>query len=183
MAYLRQLNISYEARHFRIIGLLIVPGVIYLMSKFHPVYRTVFVLLCVCLAYASYAYFIKGYLYNKNKSAHGPSGIAQEYVDQSALNYMLKLDSANRNAIFAFVTPDMGLEITHNRIITIDPPLPGEQIDMDDYIYDGHAGPLYLLLPANYKGANAALLMKFFPGYSSFTVTKLSGGTMLYSAR
>jgi hypothetical protein len=183
IAYLRQLNISYETRHFRIIGLLIVPGIIYLISKVAPVYRVVFGLLCVCLAFASYSYLVKGFLFNKNISAHGTSGFAQEYVTQSTLNYLLALDRKNRNAIFTFITPDLGLEIIQNRIITLDPPQLGEKIDMDDYIYNGHAGPLYLLLPANYTGARAALLMKFFPGYSSFTATKLSGGAVLYAAR
>jgi len=180
-AYLRQLNISYEARHYRIIGLLIVPGTIYLFSTFKPIYQLFFGVACVGIAISSYAFFIKGYKFNVNVSARGNTGIAQEYIDQPSLNYLMQLDRQNSNAIFAFITPDIGLEISHNRVITIDPPTLGEQIDYEDFIYDGHAGPLYLLLPANYN--NVATLLKFFPGYSSFTTTQLGRKYILYAAK
>jgi len=75
------------------------------------------------------------------------------------------------------------LEITNNRVINIDPLPTGAAIDMDDYTYAGHAGPLYMLLPAKYAGAQADMYMKFFPDYKSFSQQKLSSGYTLYSAR
>jgi hypothetical protein len=182
-AFLRQLNISYEGRHFRIIGLLIVPGVIYLISWFKPAFQLLFVLLCAGIAINNYSFLATRYLINKNNSARGNSGIAQEYIDQPSLNYIMNLDRQNNDAIFAFANPDLGLEIEHNRIITINAPQVGDTIDYGDYVYDGHAGPLYMLLPTSYTGARAAMLMKFFPGYSNFLIKKLSPAYVLYAAK
>jgi len=183
VAYLKQLTISYEGRHFRIIGLLIVPGIVYLVSKLKVRYQLTFSILCIVLIFINYSFLIKGYLFNKNISARGASGIAQEYIDQSSLNYILNLDEQNKNAIFVFVTADLPLEITHNRIITLDPPLPGSKFDYDDYTYNGHAGPLYLLLPADYTGDRANIVMKFFPGYKDFTQQKLGNNYVLYAGK
>ena len=54
----------------------------------------------------------------------------------------MKLDRENRNATFVFVSNDIGLEIFHNRIITLKPIDDDLKIDMDDYTYEGFAGPL-----------------------------------------
>ena len=182
-AYLRQLNISYEGRHFRIVGILIVPGMIYLISKIKSAFQITFGILCAVLAFTNYSFFVKAYTFNKNVSARGISGMAQEFIDQTSLDYIMNLDRQNKQAIFVFVSADLPLEIANNRVINIDPPPPGAAIDMDDYTYSGHAGPLYMLLPAKYAGAQAAMFMKFFPGYTSFTQQKLSGGYILYSAK
>jgi hypothetical protein len=183
VAYLRQLTISYEGRHFRIIGLLIIPGIIYLLSKLKVRYQLVFGVLCVVLIFINYSFLIKGYIFNKNISARGSSGIAQEYIDQPSLNYILNLDQQNKNAIFVFVTADLPLEISHNRIITLDPPLPGSKFDYDDYIYNGHGGPLYVLLPIAYAGERANIVMKFFPDYTAFAEKHLGAKYILYSAK
>lgn len=182
-AYLRQMDISYEGRHFRIVGILTVPGMIYLVSKIKPVYQIMFGVLCVALAFTNYAFFAKAYTFNKNISARGTSGMAQEFIDQPSLNYIMNLDRQNKQAIFVFVSADLPLEIANNRVINIDPLSPGDEIDPEDYTYSGHAGPLYILLPANYAGKQAEMFMKFFPGYRGFTQQKLSAGYILYSAK
>jgi hypothetical protein len=157
---------------------------IYLISKIKPVYQITFGMLCAALAFTNYAFFVKAYAFNKNVSARGISGMAQEFIDQPSLNYIMNLDKQNKQAIFVFVSADLPLEITNNRVINIDPPPPtGAAIDMDDYTYAGHAGPLYMLLPIKYAGAQAAMFMKFFPDYKGFTQQKLSAGYILYSAK
>src|SRR6202012_2394523 len=120
-AYLRQLTISYEGRHFRIVGILIVPGMIYLISKIKSAYQVTFGVLCAALAFTNYAFFVKAYTFNKNVSARGTSGMAQEYIDQPSLNYIMKLDKQNKQAIFVFTSADLPLEIVNNRAINIDP--------------------------------------------------------------
>ncbi len=181
--FLRQLNISYESRHFRIIGLILTPGVIYLFGRFRIIYQVLFGLICVVIAVSSYGLFIKGYLFNKNISARGTSGIAQEYIDQPSLNYVMRLDRQNKHAIFAFTSAELGLEINHNRVITLDVPNPRLKFDYDDYTYDGHAGPLYIILPADYIGTKAAMIKKFFPDYGSFTEIRLSPKYVLYATK
>jgi hypothetical protein len=182
VAYLRQLTISYEARHYRIIGLLLAPGIVYLISKFKPGFQIAFGIALAILAVANYSFFVKGYIFNKNISARGSSGMAQEFIDQPALNYMMQLDKQNNNAVFVFVSADISLEILHNRIITIDPPPKDAIFDNDDYSYAGHAGPLYILLPSNHSD-RANMFMKFFPDYQSFSQQKLGTKYILYSAK
>ncbi|WP_183578571.1 hypothetical protein HDF18_22300 [Mucilaginibacter sp. X5P1] len=182
VAFLRQLNISYESRHFRILSLMLAPGIIYLFSRFKPVYQILFGLICLYIGFINYSTLARIHEVN-NLSARGNTGIAQQSIDQPSLDYLLQLDKQNTNAIFAFLTPDVGLEIEHNRIITLDQPPANIPFDDDDYSYDGHAGPLYIVLPASYDGAQASMIMKFFRGYKDFSIQKLSPMYTLYSAK
>jgi hypothetical protein len=182
-AYLRQLNISYEARHFRIIGLLITPGVIYLVSRSKKGWQLLFIAGWLCISFFSFRYLIKGYTINKNLSARGASGISQINIDQQALNAVMKLDKENRNAIFVFIANDIGLEVLHNRVINLSPIGDDLKIDVDYYRYEGFAGPLYIVLPESYNGPKEKMIMKSFPGYAGFNLSMLSDKYVLYSAK
>lgn len=182
-AYLRQMAISYEARHFRVIGLIIIPGVIYLFSKLKSGYKVFFGLIWIGTAFSSFNYLAKGYQFNRVKSAHGISGISQQFIDQPSLNYIQSLDRHQHNAIFAFTSNDIGLEIKQNRIITLEQLTEYDHIALGDYQYDGHAGPLFIVLPATSKGKKANAILKFFPEYKAFTATQLSDKYTLYSAK
>lgn len=180
-AYIRQLSISYEARHFRIIGLLIMPGIVYLSRKLKGVFRLIFILVFNVIAYTSIFYVIAGYKIN-NIAARGTTGIAQPTVDQASLNALMKLDKETKNAVFVFISNDLGLEILHNRIITLAPIGDDLKIDADDYKYAGFAGPLYVVLPENYNGPKEKLIMKSFPGYAGWDISMLSANYVLYKA-
>ncbi len=183
IAYLRQLNISYEARHFRIIGILIVPGMIYVLSNQKMSYRVAFAAITIAIAVYSFSYLLKGYYINKSLAAKGVSGLAQINIDQQSLNKIIGLDNENRNATFVFIANDIGLEIIHNRVINL-PPVPDDyKIDTDDYTYDGFAGPLFIVLPESYNGPKEKLVMKSFPGYTGFNLSMLSNNYVLYEAR
>jgi hypothetical protein len=116
-SYLRQLNISMEGRHFRVIGILITPGIIYIVSGLKRPFIVIFTLLTIMFAYINTAYLIKGFGINKNLAARGVTGIAQPNIDQKSLNAIMKLDSENTKATFVLISDDIGLEIMHNRII------------------------------------------------------------------
>ncbi|HEY4324138.1 MAG TPA: hypothetical protein VGN20_09130 [Mucilaginibacter sp.] len=182
-AFLRQLSISYEARHFRIIGLLIAPGVIYLISRLKSLYQLTFGALFLAIACISFSYLTKGFKINKNINAKGISGISQPFIDQPSLNHIMALDKENRNATFVFVSIDLGLEIKNNRVITL--PTIGDdlKIEVDDYRYDGHAGSLFIVLPETYAGPKEKMIMKSFPGYKGFNLSMLSDKYVLYSAK
>ena len=183
IAYLKQLTISYEARHFRLLGILIVPGLIYMISKFARVFKLIFCLVFIGITFLSITYVVKGFRLNHNMSARGITGIAQPSIDQAALNNIMELDKKNRNAVFVFTADDIGLEIEHNRIITLPPIGADLKVNADDYRYDGHAGPLYIVLPETYVGPKEKLIMKSFPGYQGFNITMLSNNYVLYSAK
>jgi len=180
--YIRQLNISYEARHYRILGILIAPGLLYLLARLKPVYKIGFTVICLALTAFSLNYLAKGYTINNTISARGPSGIAQPNIDQVSLNKIMQLDQQNKNAVFVFVSNDIGLEILHNRIISLSPIADDLKINIDDYKYDGFAGPLYIILPESYNGPKEKMIMKSFPGYTGFNVSMLSDNYVLYAA-
>jgi hypothetical protein len=183
IAFLRQLNISYEARHFRIIGVLIAPGMIYLVSRLKRIYQLLFAAICLCIAFLDISYLAKGFYINKNLSAKGITGISQINIDQQSLNAVIKLDQENRNATFVFISNDIGLEVIHNRIINLSPIPDDLKIDLDDYRYDGFAGPLYIILPESYNGPKEKMVMKLFPGYAGFSLSMLSDKFVLYEAK
>ncbi|MDB5112019.1 MAG: hypothetical protein JWR67_3133 [Mucilaginibacter sp.] len=179
-SFLRQAAISYEGRHFRLIGILIVPGVIYMISRIKLYGQIAFLLLCLGIAYNSYV-FARAAHHGNSLGAHGISGLSQQFIDQPSLNYMMTLDRQKTNAVFVFISADIGLEIAHNRIITIDPFDENTQNDLVPYL--GHNGPIYMLLPINYTGKKAMVMSKYFPNYKTFTPTRLSKNYVLYSAQ
>jgi hypothetical protein len=181
-SYLRQLTISMEARHYRILGILIMPGVIYMVSKLKTPYVLRLCLIPAFLLVINLNYLIRGYQINKS-GARGITGIAQANIDQRSLNYLTKLDNENRDATFVFISYDTGLEIFHNRIITLLPIGDDLKIDIEDYRYVGHAGPLYIVLPETYNGPKEKMVLKSFPGYNGFNVSMLSDNFVLYSAK
>jgi len=185
--FLRQANISYEARHLRLIGLLIIPGLVYLVShSSYLTYKVAFLFICFVIGFLSFRYFVPGFQQNKLFNARGTTGLAQIAADQQSLNYIMDLDRKNNNAIFVFIQPDLGLEIKNNRIITVDP-MDAVQINTKDYYdnftYKGHAGPIYIFLPSNYNGARSTILTHCFPDYQDFKMEQLSPDYVLYSAK
>lgn len=181
-AYLLRMDISYESRHFRIIGLIIAPGILYLFSRFKPAYRVALGLVVLFIAFFSLRYYIISYNGIKNHTARGSSGIAQQFIDQPTLNYITKLDRKSKDAIFVFTSPDLGLDIQHNRIITLEPLNSDISINFDEYVHKGHAGPLYIIMPAEYIGIRASVILKCFPGYKGFSLKELSNNYVLYFA-
>jgi hypothetical protein len=182
LSYLRQLNISMESRHFRIIGLLITPGIIYLAAGFKPVYKFLSVIVFIALAFNSFSYLIHGYKANSTY-AKGITGIPQPNIDQASLNQVMKLDKENRNATFVFIGDDIGLELQHNRYIALQPINDDLKINTDDYTYEGFAGPLYIVLPESYNGPKEKMVMKSFPNYAGWNISMLSNDYVLYVAK
>jgi len=181
ISYLRQLNISMEARHFRIIGLLITPGIIYIVAELKIQYKLIFGLVFLFNAAYSFSYLINGYKIN-HRLARGNTGITQPNIDQAALNRVLQLDRQNRNITFVFIGDDIGLELQHNRYLSL-PPIPDSlKINTDDYEYEGFGGPLYIVLPETYNGPKEKMVMKSFPNYAGWNVSMIDNDYVLYVA-
>ncbi|MEO6520923.1 MAG: hypothetical protein ABIN91_04545 [Mucilaginibacter sp.] len=180
--FLRQLDISYEGRHFRIVGLLFIPGTVYLFSQLKPFFKYAFIALWICVAFTSFKYFVNSYNANTHINAHGTSGFSQQFIDQQALDHLQQLDkTAPPNALFAFISNDLGLDILHHRIISMDA---FEEGAAATYIanneYDGHSGPLYILLPQAFvKNKNVEAFKVCFKGYKNFTIKPISKGYVL----
>ncbi|MBB5394654.1 hypothetical protein [Mucilaginibacter sp. AK015] len=181
-AYMRRLDISYEARHFRIIGLIIIPGVLQLFSRYKPVYRVLLGSMVAAILVFSLNFYLTGYKGLKTDVAYGTSGIGQQFIDRQSLAYIKLLDDKNNNAVFVFFSPDIGLEVRHNRVIILPGLNKDININFDEYLYKGHAGPLYILMPSYYMGIRASVILKSFPGYKGFSLKELSDNYVLYFA-
>jgi hypothetical protein len=179
-SFLRQAAISYESRHFRIIGLLMVPGMIYLVSRIKIGWQLAFLLITIIIARKTISFTWA--MHNGNmKYVHGISGFTIGYIDHPSLDHIRMLDKQNNNAIFVFVSGDIGLEIQHHRIIVLNEYDENTEKNIDPY--NGHAGPIYMMLPATYTGKQVAVMCKYFPGYKNFTPTRLSKDYVLYTAQ
>ena len=181
-AFLRKLDISYEARHFRVIGLLFTPGLVYLVSRYKKVYQYAFGAVVLFVAFFTLRFYMLSYTALKNETLHAPSGIAQQFIDRPSLDYLRVLDNKSKNSLFVFFSPDLGLEIQHNRVITLEPLNADISINTDEYTYKGHAGPIYILMPHEYIGIRASVILKSFPEYKGFSLKELSDDYVLYFA-
>jgi len=180
--FLLQADISYEARHFRILGIMIIPGTLYLLGKAPVAAQAAFGIVWLLIAGTTIYFFAKGYHRNAFETAHGSSGVAHLFIDQTTLNYITRLDGQYANARFVFVSPDIALEIKHNNIISLNPIDDDLVIDHDYYDHSGHPGPLYLVLPASYMGTKANALMGAFKDYHNFTIIMPGKSSIIYQA-
>jgi hypothetical protein len=177
--YLKQATISYEGRHFRIIGLLCLPGFIYLLFK-TKVTKVVFFIAWIYFAYMSFNFFRINYNGNKG-AAKGNTGLSQAIYDKATLDEIVKIDREHHDAVFVVMSSDIGAEINNNRIITLEDDM------SNDYFatlkYRGKAGPVYILMPANYlKNGREPNIIKAFTGYHNFASRQLSPDYYLYYA-
>jgi len=179
--YLKQATITFEGRHFRIMGILAIPGLVYLISK-SKMARIAFTIIWIAFIGWEFTYFTHGYSVNRG-AAHGVSGLAQQGYDQESITELTKLDAQHPNqAVFVITGSDLGVEIIHNRVITLDV---GDMTpeDFTDLSYSGKAGSIYMLMPQAYvQNGMAARIAKSFKNYQQFTVKKLSKEFYLYTA-
>jgi hypothetical protein len=108
------------------------------------------------------------------EDAHGISGISQPFIDQTSLNQLMALDRQNKDAIFVFLSADFSLDMTQNRTIILED---------QGSSYTGHAGPIYMMVPATCTPQKAAVWFKCFPGYKDFSVIRSSKKCVLYYAK
>ncbi len=177
--FLRQANISYEARHMRIIGLIVTPGIIFVLGKLNRPYILLAAAMWLFIAYKGYKFMVTGFDRNANYASHGTTGFAQVAIDQLTLNYVRKLDELQHNAIFVFLSPELGLEVSHNRIITFEHGKAEKGLD----IYLGHAGPIYIVMSKSIGANKASAYFKNFPGYSNFSEKSVGNDYVVYSAK
>jgi hypothetical protein len=179
--YLKQATISYEGRHFRMIGLLFMPGFIYLLFKTKLTRVLFFMLWGAYICIGVVTFYVD---YNGNKlSPKGPSGLSQQVYDKATINELLRLDILHpNNAVFVVTGPDMAMEIKQNRVITIDDETPESIYTTQKFA--GKAGTLYIFTPNNYnKNGKLQAIIKSFVGYHHFTFKHIGKDYCLSTAR
>jgi len=179
--FLKQFPISYEARHFRIIGLLAIPGFIQLLYR-RTFGKVIFFVGWAVFTYVGFAYFIREFADNRN-AARGSLGLSQQNYDTATMKEILRLDNRYPNkAVFVVMSPEIGAEITHNRVIAIDPEMASSG-DFSKITYKGRSGRLFILVPGALMAKNGdPPILKSFAGYHHFASKQLSPDFYLYSA-
>jgi len=107
----------------------------------------------------------------------------KQYIEPQALNGVTALDRENRNATFVFVNPRLADQVSHNKVILLDPIGDNLRIDFDKYVHKGHQGPLYIILPDQYAGPKEKMILKSFPGYKGWYGSMLSTNFVMYAAK
>jgi hypothetical protein len=169
--YLRQATISFEGRHFRIIGLLFVPGVVYLLFKTR-ITKAAFLLIWLYFLYIGYRSFRDDYKGNMH-AAKGNTGLSQLVYSKQTIKELVKIDSLHQhNATIVVTAPDLGMEVKNNRVLIIDDETPDAEFAR--LRYAGKAGTLYILVPQKYIGnGRLANMVKAFVDYHNFHYKKI----------
>lgn len=116
------------------------------------------------------------------KLYHIPSSKDQSQIDPSALKQLTALDSANRQATFVFVEPELAQQIKHNKVIMLPPIDNNLRIDFTRYEHKGRYGNLYIVIPESYHGPKEKFILKSFPGYKGWYGSMLSNNLVMYAA-
>ncbi len=179
--YLKQSEVSYESRHFRIIGLLTIPGFIYLCFK-TKITRVLFFMMWMVFIVIEFNFF-KTEFNGNIKASRGSSGLSQRLYDAATVSEIIKIDHAHHNdAIFVVTSPDIATEINNNRVIMIDDENMSDQ-EFSNLKYAGTCGPIYILMPKGYvNNGKQSHIIKSFISYHNFTFKQLSPKYYLYYA-
>ncbi len=165
LAWLIDLEISFNARHFRGIGLFLVPGsVALLMGLRTRVARAAGLALIAALCLVSAARF--AYPTERDPLARpvGPAGFSHIYASQAAVDALAEIDAAldSGNALIAVPWPQMALDIQHARVFDMRLALRGAEA-FQHAVYFGRVDDLVVVIPMqdDARGATPVLLRAF----------------------
>jgi hypothetical protein len=109
------------------------------------------------------------------------SNASQSYIDQRSLSRLAALDQQNHNATFVFVDPGFTNQVTHNKVILLEPIGKDLRIDINKYQHKGHFGHLYIILPEDYAGPKEKMILKSFPAYKGWFGSMLTDNYVMYA--
>ncbi len=183
LQYCRHAAISMEGRHFHILGLLFLPGVVQLVRQ---VKITVLkkalqlVLLLLCL-FGWTNYFFRW----RSKSKQTPSTIThvvQDLLDAKTLSKIHQLDMQfPQQALFVLISPEIAMEIEHNRTLVL--PFNTMTPKTENPSYDGRVKKLFLIVPANIAAnrTTVQLIKACFTDYKIFSEEKIGKAFVLFT--
>ncbi|MVN23435.1 hypothetical protein [Mucilaginibacter arboris] len=181
MQYCRHAAISMEGRHFRILGLLFLPGVVQLMRQVKiSAVKTALQVLLLALCLFSWNDYFKRWNINRKQTPTN-AHVVQLLLDKEALVKIHQLDTQYpQQALFVLMSPDIALEIEHNRALVMS--FNTLLTDPERETYAGRVKKLFLLVPVQYTtGKTEQLIKASFTGYKSFSEEKISKHYVLYT--
>ncbi len=163
--------ISYEFRHFRILGLLIIPYFISLglNYKYKIVRYSMIVFVFVISIYGIASFTQRKHNIIKNYVI-GSEYFYQNNIDKHTLNIMKKLDDSLKigNNLFYFTSPEVSLEINNNRVMSSHADFQTLS-SLQNAEYLGTVDNLYLILRTKFeKEGKEKAIKEAFVDYKKF---------------
>ena len=132
--------------------------------------RILFSIMGIGITFIGAYYFVRNYT-------------TRQGIDQHTLNEVTVLDQQNHDATFVFVNPGFANQVSHNKVILLEPIGDDLRINFDNYLHKGHSGPLYIVLPDKYGGPKEKMILKSFPDYKGWYGSMLSNDYVMYAAK
>jgi len=117
----------------------------------------------------------------RRKQPETNAHVVQLLLDKEALAKIHRLDEQYpQQALFVLMSPDIALEIEHNRTLVMS--FNTILTDTERETYDGRVKKLFLFVPVQYAtGKTIQLIKASFTGYKSFSEEKISKQYILYT--
>lgn len=182
LQYCRHAAISMEGRHYHILGLLFLPGVVQLVrdAKIKVVKRVLQVALLALCLYGWNDYFNRWNI-NRKQMPGENSHVVQLFLDKATLIKIHQLDAQYpQQALFVLMSPEGAMEIEHNRALVMPFNNMPENEETDGYA--GRVKKLFLIVPVQYaSGKTIQQIKASFKDYKSFREENISNLFKLYS--
>jgi len=173
--YCRHAAISMEGRHFHILGLLFLPGVVQLMRqvKIYAV-KTALQVLLLGLCLFAWSDYYNRWNTNREQTPGVNTRVIQDLLDDETLLKIHQLDTQYaQQVLFLLMSPEIAMEIEHNRTLIV--PFDSMAKNPKNQIYDGRVKKLFLIVPVEFAhGKTGKLIKASFTGYKNFSEEKIS---------
>lgn len=161
---------SYVMRYFRMLGLLFMPLVVHAFFTLNKLKQAVVVLFVAVLSLYGISSFIHRRAFMRDNMSLGREYFYMD-IDRPVLDYIHATDDSlvTGNNIFYLTSPEMVLEIKHNRVIPVHADFnPLEKLAATRYY--GKVDRLYLVLPKKFElNGKAKAIENSFVAYSVFS--------------
>ena len=170
-AWSLDLLISFNVRHFRLAGVLLIPGIVALLLQCTGRrWSTFFFIALLGASICSVWIFAIVDFRKPLNRAVGPSGFSHIYVDQTALDALVELDVEfeGTRGLIGVPWPQMGLDVMHSRVLDMGTGISGVQSYKHKVLF-GEVDHLLVILPANRADpASTESVLRAFRGHSGW---------------
>jgi hypothetical protein len=170
--YTNNASISFESRHFRILGVLFIPLFVRSIIQYRNYKLIISLSILIVSLFSSYG--VWGFIHRKQYLASNISksnfGFSNPEIPNSTIDVLRKLDSptSKNDKLFYCSSANLALEVENNRVIYYDDDFtPDELINNRKII--GKVNHLYIVIPNKFElNKKASLIKKSFLNYSNF---------------
>ena len=169
--------VSYESRHHRTVGILLIPLYIEFIthlirnkSKLHMLISKIHILFIITFAIYGIYGFTNRKNYIRNNSVYTNNGFAQLDASSKLISKLLTLEDSfeNKNSLFYCYSSNLATEINKNRVLYFD----DDFISTDDIKkrkIQGRVANLFVIYPCRFNANGKSLLLrKCFVNHTQF---------------